>query len=157
MLSGDRDAAIGYFERARTYSPGDAEAAALVAYGLTYMGDLDAAEAAINQAIRLSPNAPAWYHWTLARVRRLQGRAQVAIEILERRLKGFPESIAPRIELALAYAEAGRRQDARAMAAEILRINPRYIVATWANAQPYADHGIVRREMEALRLAGFPG
>ncbi|HSE78747.1 MAG TPA: tetratricopeptide repeat protein [Alphaproteobacteria bacterium] len=157
MMSRDRDAAIVYFERARTYSPGDAEAAALIAYALTYMGDLDGAEASINQAIRLSPNAPAWYHWTLARVRRLQGRAPLAIDILERKLRGFPESIAPRIELALAYTEVGRRQDARAMAAEILRINPRYIVATWANAQPYADQGIVRREMESLRLAGFPG
>lgn len=69
---------------------------------------------------------------------------------------GFPESIAPRIELALAYAEVGRPQDARAMATEILRINLRSLVVTSANVQPYADHGIFRREMEWLRLAGFP-
>jgi TolB-like protein/DNA-binding SARP family transcriptional activator len=157
LMSGDHDAAIGHFERALQYSPGDAEAAALMAYALTYIGDLDRAEATIRQAIRLSPNSPEWYRWTLARIDRLQGRFPGAVEALVRKLPDFPESIVPRVELVLTYVEIGRRQDARAMANEILRIDPPFLVSTWARTQPYTDQSIVQREMQALRLAGLPG
>lgn len=156
LMSGDHDAAIGNFERARQYSPGDAEAAALMAYALTYTGDLERAEAAIRQAARLSPNSPEWYRWTLARVDRLRGNLPAAAEALARKLPDFPESIVPRVELVLTYVGIGRRQDARAMANEILRIDPPFSVSTWARTQPYADRSIVQREMQALRLAGLP-
>ena len=157
LMSGDNDAAIGYFERALQYSPGDAEAAALMAYALTYTGDLDRADAMIRQAIRLSPNSPQWYRWTLARIDRLRGRYPGAVEALAHKLPSFPESIVPRVELVLTYIQIGRSQDAHAMATEILRIDPPFLVSTWARAQPYKDHSILEREMQALRLAGLPG
>src|SRR5215472_15805252 len=156
LMSGDGDAAIAHFERALQYSPGDAEAAALMAYALTYTGDLDRAEAMIRQAIRLSPNSPEWYRWTLARIDRLRGHFAGAIEVLGRKLPSFPESIVPRVELVLAYVQAGRSQDARAMGNKILRIDPPFLVSTWARAQPYTDRSIVEHEMAALRLAGLP-
>ena len=157
LMSGDNDAAIGYFERALQYSPGDAEAAALMAYALTYTGDLDRADAMIRQAIRLSPNSPQWYRWTFARIDRLRGRYPGAVEALAHKLPSFPESIVPRVELVLTYIQIGRSQDAHAMATEILRIDPPFLVSTWARAQPYKDHSILEREMQALRLAGLPG
>jgi TolB-like protein/DNA-binding SARP family transcriptional activator len=157
LMSGDDGAAIAHFERALQYSPGDAEAAALMAYALTYTGDLDRAEAAIRQAIRLSPNSPEWYRWTLARIDRLRGRLPGAVEALSRKLPDFPESIVPRVELVLTYVEIGRSQDARAMASEILRIDPPFLVSTWARRQPYTDQSVVEREMQALRIAGLPG
>jgi TolB-like protein/DNA-binding SARP family transcriptional activator len=157
LMSDDHDAAIEHFERALQYSPGDAEVAALMAYALSYTGDLDRAEATIRQAIRLSPNSPEWYRWTLARIDRLRGRFPGAVEVLVRKLSDFPESIVPRVELILTYVEIGRREDARAMANEILRIDPPFSVSTWGRTQPYTDQSIVQREMQALRLAGLPG
>lgn len=128
-----------------------------MAYALTYTGDLDRAEAMIRQAIRLSPDSPEWYRWTRARIDRLRGRFPDAVDALARKLPDFPDSIAPRVELVLTYIEIERRQDAHAMADEILRIDPPFSVSTWARTQPYKDPGIVRREMQALRLAGLPG
>ncbi|HKX09758.1 MAG TPA: tetratricopeptide repeat protein [Stellaceae bacterium] len=156
LMSGDDHGAIENFERALQYSPGDAEAAALMAYALTYTGDLDRAEAMIRQALRLSPNSPEWYRWTLARIDRLHGRLAGAVEALAPKLPNYPDSIVPRVELLLTYIQIGRSQDARAMADEILRIDPSFSVSTWTRAQPYTDQGMVQREMQALRVAGLP-
>ncbi len=157
LMSGADHAAIENFERALQFSPGDAEAAALMAYALTYTGDLDRAEVMIRQAIRLSPNSPEWYRWTLARIDRLQGRLAGAAEVLARKLSSFPDSVVPRVELLLTYIQIGRSQDARAIADEIRRIDPLFSVATWARTQPYTDQNMVQREMQALRLSGLPG
>ena len=50
----------------------------------------------------------------------------------------------------------GRDEDARAQGAEVLRINPRFTLAKYAESLTYRDQGQSERTLEALRRAGLP-
>jgi hypothetical protein len=58
----------------------------------------------------------------------VEGRYADAVPILKHCATRFPSSIGIHSGLVVAYIELGRNKEARAEAAEILRINPRYSV-----------------------------
>jgi hypothetical protein len=49
----------------------------------------------------------------------------------------------------------GREEEARAAAAEVLRINPTFSLEQFARTRPYADKSFVDRMIDALRKAGL--
>jgi len=49
----------------------------------------------------------------------------------------------------------GRKNEARAEAAEVLRINPRFSVDSFAKARPYKDQSEADKVANALRKAGL--
>jgi hypothetical protein len=49
----------------------------------------------------------------------------------------------------------GREKEARAEAAEVLRINPKFSVDFWANALGYKDQSETDKVVNALRKAGL--
>ena len=49
----------------------------------------------------------------------------------------------------------GREKDARAEAAEVLRINPKFSVDYFAKALPYKDQEVPSKIVDALRKAGL--
>jgi len=82
-------------------------------------GDLAGAEGALGEARRLEPDSPA----VLANLGILQaakGDLASAIQSLTRALASDPSLLEARFNLALAYAKAGRRQDAAAAARDLL-------------------------------------
>ncbi len=59
------------------------------------------------------------------------------------------------VGLAAVYSMIGREKEARAEAAEVLRINPKFSVDLWAKANPYKDQSVIDSFVEALRKAGL--
>jgi len=57
--------------------------------------------------------------------------------------------------LATTYIWMGREEEARAEAAEILRINPKFSVDYYAKRLPFKDQSVNDRIVAALRKAGL--
>jgi adenylate cyclase len=57
--------------------------------------------------------------------------------------------------LAAIYGELGREEEARAEAAEILRISPNYSLAVVRARIPYKDPADLERFLDGLRKAGL--
>ena len=49
----------------------------------------------------------------------------------------------------------GREKEARAEAAEVLRINPKFSVDSWAKRAPYKDQSQTDKIVDALHKAGL--
>ncbi len=155
LMTGDFAQAVASGEKAVALDPNGAEVAALLAFALTYTGDIERSIALLNKAMRLSPYYPGWYRWTLGRAYRLAGRykeAEAALVASE----GGSGSVLPLVELAAVYSETGRLSEARAEAAEILKIDPKFSVLAWVKVPPYQDPARTKREIDALRRAGLP-
>jgi tetratricopeptide (TPR) repeat protein len=66
-----------------------------------------------------------------------------------------PESVFPRLLLALGYSQAGRLVEAQAAVAEAMQRDPTFSLERWAQAFPYKERADLERELEALRQAGL--
>jgi tetratricopeptide (TPR) repeat protein len=85
---------------------------------------------------------------------RVAGRYEEAIDYLKRAVEGEPNDLSAYINLAVSYIMAGREEEARAAAKEVLRIDPR-ITRHFRTIQ-LKDPGAVERYAEALGKAGLP-
>jgi adenylate cyclase len=52
-------------------------------------------------------------------------------------------------------AELGRLEEARAEAAEVLKISPNFSLEKWRQITPYKDQAEIERMLAALRRAGL--
>jgi 5,10-methylenetetrahydrofolate reductase len=50
-----------------------------------------------------------------------------------------------------------RQQEVRTAVENILRIEPKYSLRTFAESQPFRDTDVLDRYVEGLRKAGLPG
>ena len=57
--------------------------------------------------------------------------------------------------LAATYIDLGREKEASAEAAEVLRINPKFLLDYYAKMLPYKDQSRLDRYIGALRKAGL--
>jgi hypothetical protein len=57
--------------------------------------------------------------------------------------------------LVAVYSDLGREKEARAEAAEVLRIKPDFSVENYARANPFKDPAIVEHRKELLRKVGL--
>ncbi len=106
--------------------------------------------------MRFSPLHHSWYVGVAAHANRLLGRYEEAVVLYQRANNQTPEYISPHIGLTACYAEMGRLEDARAQAAEVLRIDPRYSIGRYATALTYKQPEHAQRSLDAQRAAGLP-
>jgi len=59
------------------------------------------------------------------------------------------------VTLTSAYAEAGRLEEARAEAAEVMRISPTFSIENHVRVSPYKKQEHLDRLVESLRKAGL--
>jgi adenylate cyclase len=57
--------------------------------------------------------------------------------------------------LAVSYVRFGRDKEARAHAAEVMRINPNFSLETWRKTSFFKDPAHLERRLDALRKAGL--
>lgn len=156
LAEGNHRDAIAMGEKAIELNPNGAEVAAFFAITLTYAGDLERSISLINHAIQLNPYHAPWYNWILGRAYRLVGRYEDAIKALSIRLEQNSGVVWPRVELASAYAELDRLEDATEVTAEITKIDPNFSIRGWTAVPAYADPAMLEHEIAALRKAGLP-
>ncbi len=83
------------------------------------------------------------------------GRFEEARSVDERVIVTKPNDPSMHMWLAIVDVELGRNDDARAQAAEVLRLSPHYSLATWKQVYPEKDTALQERWLADLRKAGL--
>ena len=85
----------------------------------------------------------------------LAGRPEEAIAPLKHYLTRYPNILGAHLTLAAVYSELGKEAEARAEAAEVLRINPKFSLEVHKERVPIKDPAMLERHIAALRKAGL--
>jgi len=105
-----------------------------------------------QKSLRLDPlGNQLWFGHAL----RITGRFDEAVLFYKKTLQRNPDHIIAHISLAATYIALGREQEARAEAAEVLRLNPNFSVDSYGKRFPYKDQSVVDNMVDALRKAGL--
>lgn len=156
LMRRDYDGAVAAGETAVSLEPNGADVTALLAMTLNWSGRPDEAEALIGKAMQLSPLHSDWYLAVQAHSLRLLSRLEEAVGIYEKSIARNPDHIGARIGLTSCFAELGREDLAKAQAAELLRISPKFTLAKYAESMTYKDPEHEKRSLDALRQADLP-
>ena len=126
---------------------------------MRYAGRFEESITLMKNAMRLNPHYPAWYIANLAVSYFMEERYEEAIEagerVLERAQKGEYPLLYAHLGLSAAYMELSRNEEAKVHATEILRINPKFSLESYAKTQPYKNKDDLDRYVAALRKAGL--
>jgi len=145
------DQAVAEGERAVAINPNSAEDYRALAVALGTAGKLEDALRAAEKAMRLDPRQD-HYAMNAGVIYNEMGRYQEAIPLLERALSTYPNDLSAHLALVVAYVELGRDQDARAEAAEVMRISPSLHIVPGG---PFKDEALNKRVENDFRKAGL--
>jgi tetratricopeptide (TPR) repeat protein len=154
MMKRQYDKAIAESERAVSFDLNSADNFLRLGMVLNYAARAEEAIPYIQKAIRLNPLPPALYFVQLAVSYRDSGQYEKAIEAAKKALDLEPNTQWPYFHIAISYIRLGREEEARAAAAEILRINPKFSLERYAKILPFIQP-IADRVIEDLRKAGL--
>jgi tetratricopeptide (TPR) repeat protein len=147
--------AIAEMERAIALDSNLANGHALLAEALSRVGRSDEALRAAEQALRLKPLSVDNHLSSVGAAYYLAGQPEEAIAPLKRYLTRYPNHLGPHLTLAAVYSELGKEADARAEAAEVLRLNPNFSLEVHKQRVPIKDPAVLERMLAALRKAGL--
>ena len=154
--SGRYDEGIAEAERAVELDPNSGQANFNLAVVLRCAGKSKEAIPVLQKAIRLEPLAPDNYIRQLALVYFQTGDCKEAIGMCEKGIERQPDHLVCRVIIAAVYGSCGRETEARKEAAEVLRINPKFIAASFMGNIPYKNPSDRDRVVQGLRKAGLP-
>jgi TolB-like protein/Tfp pilus assembly protein PilF len=151
------DKAIVESERAVALNPNGADTHRTLGMILDFSGRTEEAIPVLKKALRLNPFPKVSYFVILGAAYRKTGRYEEAITMLKKAIKRAPDYLAAHSLLAATYIDLGREEEARAEAAEVLRINPKFTLERIAKRSILKDKATLERYIDALRKAGLPG
>jgi adenylate cyclase len=154
-LKREYDKAIAEGERAVALDPGGAGVYTMYAMSLHYAGRSEEAILMFQKAIRLNPAGETGIYLHFGHALRTTGRFEEAVSAYKKALQPAPDNIFAHLGLAVAYIMMGREQEARAEAAEVLRINPKFSVDSYAELLMNQDQSVIDNFIGALRKAGL--
>jgi adenylate cyclase len=108
-----------------------------------------------EKAIRLNPKPPNMYRHHYGAALREAERYEEAIAQVKKAIEREPNDILSYSVLASSNSMAGREEEARAAAAEILRINPNFSLENYIKRSPHKDQTVNERYVDAMRKAGL--
>ncbi len=150
------DEARRFVETAMALGPNNSFAPAVAANIELFCNRPQAMVPLLKRAMRLSPIYPAWYLGDLAFAYLLMDRLEDAIETAKESIKIDPDYIYNYYVLAIAHAELGQVDTARAAVDKMLHIEPKMSIRTFHDSQPYKDEALRDRMITAFRKAGLP-
>jgi adenylate cyclase len=154
--SGRYNEGIAEAERGVELDPNSGQANFYLGMVLRYAGKPKEAIPVIRKALRLEPIAPDIYVQNLALVYFQTGDCKEAIAACEKGLKRQPDNLSSHAIMATVYGSCGREKEARKEATEVLRINPKFTVESYAAILPYKNPSDKDRTVQGLRKAGLP-
>jgi adenylate cyclase len=146
------DESVAEYRRALALNPNDSDIIAEFADALVYAGEPEKAVGEMQRAMLLNPYYPDWYLWYLADAYHSLGRPSDVIATVNRMQNPAEGS---RL-LAANYAYLGMMDEARAAAAEVMRLHPHFTIRSWRHRPPYRDAFFIEHYVEGLRKAGLP-
>jgi adenylate cyclase len=147
--------ALAELERAIVLGPNVAENYASLAEVLSRVGRPEEAVGMAEQALRRKPVAADDHLDSIGAAYDLAGRPEEAIAPLKHYLSHYPNILPAHLTLAAVYSELGKEAEARAEAAEVLRLNPKFSLEVHRQRAPIKDPAMLERHLAALRKAGL--
>jgi TolB-like protein/Flp pilus assembly protein TadD len=142
-------------ERAVALNPSGATVLVNYAISLNFAGRSEEAIPLFQKALRLNPfgSYDNYNHLGLALM--FTGRYEEAVLAYKKAIQGAPNSSWSHMMLAAVYSMMDREMDARAEAAEALRINPKFSLDFFARTSLIKEQSIRDKVFNALRKAGL--
>jgi tetratricopeptide (TPR) repeat protein len=155
LLKKQYDEATAEAERAIALDPNSPFGYMVLADVMDCSGKPAEAVGFAEKAIRLDPrNRDSFVFeegWSYSEM----GRYKESIPILKRALARYPDNLAAHAVLVVDYTELGHEDEARAEAAEVLRISPHFSLDRWREMSPQKDQTVRNRAYADLRKAGL--
>ncbi len=152
---GEFDTAISEGEQAMALNPGATPTLTAYANALRLAGRPKEAIPLFQKAIRLNPFGPSYLYFNFGDTLRVTGRFEEAVLAIKKAIRIAPDSILAHINLAATYSMMGREKEARAEAAEVLRIDPNFSLDDYGRAIPGKERSGIDRYINILRKAGL--
>jgi adenylate cyclase len=147
--------ALAEMERSVALAPAEAWSYAGLAEVLSRVGRSEDALEAAAQALRLKPFIADVHLAGVGTAYAVAGRYAEAVAPLQRFLSRYPNRLDIHLTLAAVCSELGREAEARAEAAEVLRINPQFLLEVHKQREPIKDPAMLERHLAALRKTGL--
>lgn len=147
--------AIAEMEQAIALDPSGADGYAFLALALSYAGKSDEAVRMVEEALRRKPSVVDFHLGLIGPAYYFAGKPAEAIAPLRQFLSRYPTRLRTHLTLTAAYSELGQIAEARAAAAEVLRINPNFSLEVHKEREPIKDPAMLERHIAALRKAGL--
>ena len=155
LLQKQYEQAIAEMERAIALDPNSAEGSRGLADVLSHVGRAEEALGLLQKVMPLGSPPAAHFSFSLGVAYAFAGRYEEAIAPLKRFLARLPNFLGAHVILVCVYSELGREAEARAEAAEVLRLNPHYSLEIHKQRDPIKDPARLERHLAALRKAGL--
>jgi adenylate cyclase len=136
-------------------APGSAFGNFWVAFTLSRSGKPAESLAYVEKAERLDPQGRGLYEFERGNDYVLLGRYQEAAAVLRKHLVSYPNNLSGRLLLAVVYIELNLPDEARAQAAEVMRISPHFSIEAQKKIIPFKDQAAIERLAADARKAGL--
>jgi adenylate cyclase len=154
LIKSKFDAAVDAIRKAVRLGPNLTDVLSFGALVLACSGRAAEGISLIERAFTLSPNYDALFLGVLGNAYRLSGRSEeaiVAFRAYHARNPGFGLA-----DIVMIQEQAGRLEDARQTAAQLLAARPSFTVTSWRRTQFRTDTEQAAADMASLRAAGVP-
>jgi tetratricopeptide (TPR) repeat protein len=147
------DKAVAEGERAIALAPNSADVIYNYAAILCYAGRFEEAIPLFREALRLNPMPPNAYYRHFGMTLREAGHYEEAIAITKKAIEKEPDDLLAHVGMVVHYTYAGRMDEARAAAREVLRLNPKFSADQFGKVLPIKDPAVTARIVESLKKA----
>ena len=152
---GEYEKAVVLRQKAAALEPHSAYYRGLLGTAYLLAGDrIDEAIAELKLAYRLDPFPPSWIFHYLGTAYRVKGEYEKAVEFFKKAISKTPDYWLSHLGLSASYGLTGREKEARAAAAEVLRIDPNFSMEKIMT--PFRNKADKERTLDVLRKAGLP-
>jgi TolB-like protein/DNA-binding winged helix-turn-helix (wHTH) protein len=152
LYCGNFEESERHHQRALTLNPNDANALVSSAAILAWHGRYEEGFARMRDAMRLNPYHPEWYWITLGNSFYSAHRYEDALEAYKHRTDPGYWFTA---RIAACYGQLGRMEEARAAAAQVIRLKPDFTISKERGAW-WSDGRDLENIRDGLRKAGLP-
>jgi adenylate cyclase len=149
----EKGISLGY--QAVALEPSGADVHNFLGFVLYFADKPEEAIPVFKKAIRLNPITPAWYLHGIALAFRMLGQYDKGIKYSEEAAKRSPGYFLAHLHLSGCYMLAGREEEARAEAKEVLRLNPSFSLDKWEKTLALKNLEEKKRFIDSLRKAGL--
>ena len=149
------DESVAEMERCVALEPNRSDSYAGLAFVLSYTGRSEEALRAAEHALRLKPYFVDGGLDMVAIAYANSGRLEEAMPLLQKFLSRYPNILGAHLALAAVYGQLGNANEARAEAAEVLRLNPKFSLEIFKQRSPMQEQAALERSVAAMRKAGL--
>ncbi|MBP1727484.1 MAG: adenylyl cyclase class-3/4/guanylyl cyclase [Deltaproteobacteria bacterium] len=154
-MTRQHDKAIAEAEKAVALNPNSAGAHYMVGKTLFFAGRAEESIPEYKRAIRLNPIPPTMYLWSLGLSYAFTAHYDEAITWCEKAVRQEPNDLLGRLMMTSVYSFSGLDKEARAEAAEVLRIQPKFSLEQFEKKLTSEREEDRDRVLGALRKAGL--